>query len=84
MCLLRDSGCNNREKVMEISKFAFAPLLLMLFSVWAVVGGRPENTIMLFWIKKKQDHFLYLLPCNSALRLRPTVCVHLGVFNIGT
>ena len=38
-------------RTMEISKSAYAPLLLMLFTVWAVVGGRPENTIMLFWIK---------------------------------
>ena len=28
----------------------------MLFSVLAVVGGRPENTFMLFWIKNKQTN----------------------------
>ena len=32
----------------------------MLFSVLAVVGGRPENTFMLFWIKKHLDHFFQL------------------------
>ena len=32
----------------------------MLFSVLAVVGGRPENTFLLFWIKKRLDHFFQL------------------------
>ena len=32
----------------------------MLFSVFSVVGGRPENTFMLFWIKKHLDHFFQL------------------------
>ena len=32
----------------------------MLFSVLAVVRGRPENTFMLFWIKSHQDHFFQL------------------------
>ena len=43
---------------MEISQFAYIPLLLMLFSVLAVVRGWPENTFMLF--KKHLDHFFQL------------------------
>ena len=31
------------KRVMEISESAYASLLLTLFSVLAVVGGRPEN-----------------------------------------
>ena len=50
----------NDFRVMEISKSAYAPLLLMLFSVFSVVGDRPENTFMLFWIKKHMDHFCQL------------------------
>ena len=47
-------------RMMEISESAYAPLLLMLFTVWAVVGGWPENTFILFSIKKHLDHFCQL------------------------
>ena len=48
------------SRVMEISKSAYAPLPLMLFSVLAVIGGWPENTFMLLWIRKHLDHFFQL------------------------
>ena len=46
-------------EVMEISESAYAPLPLMLFSVLAVIGGWPENTFMLLWIKKTPGPFFF-------------------------
>ena len=48
------------SRVTEISKSAYAPLTLMLFSVLAVIGGWPENTFMILCIKKHLDHFFHL------------------------
>ena len=52
-------------EVMEISESAYAPLPLMLFSVLAVIGGWPENTFMLLWIKKHLDHFFFQLEITT-------------------
>ena len=60
----------NDSRVLEISKSAYKLLLLMLFSVFAVVGGPPENTFMLFWIKKHLDHFCQLEITNKKKRER--------------
>ena len=40
-------------RVIEISESSYAPLLRMLCTVWAVVGGWTENTIMFCWIRKQ-------------------------------
>ena len=37
----------------------------MLFSVLAVVGGRPENTFMLFWIEKTPGPFFFQLEITT-------------------
>ena len=49
----------------------------MLFSVSVVVVGRPENTFMLFWIKKHLDHFFQkmVFPQTSPLTSQMLLCL---------
>ena len=63
-----------------VNKITHAPLFLMLCTVWAVVGDRPEDTFMLifFWFNYKLKNmtrenfvsFLSILFCFAAAKPR--------------